>query len=221
MPKLTKAEKIAYTPIEQMIIGGRDSKPLLESYLRTLRAGYKRRAISIRKSGEYSHANQQLVARIPPNTSRKNPKDMTWNQLILEIAIYQDFFKSKTSSVPGIKAVNREQDKRIFGTGTYSRPSATMSPEERRDYWTLYDEFMNQNDVYNNHLYSEQVQRTLASALIKDEAKVDPVSGHEIKFSQLDLVQRMDYIKSSIEESFAPENLEESTPNVYSGRWRD
>lgn len=118
--KKTQAEKIASMPIENITKISDKERNILEKYVKTLRAGYKRRVQSLAKKGLVSHAQIALEGTIPDKKPVQLTK-MTRNQLILEFARYAKFFNDVTSSEAGIKKVNREQDIRIFGQDAKGR----------------------------------------------------------------------------------------------------
>lgn len=162
--KLTKAEQYARIPPEALSkMGGAEGRSQLEKILRTLRSGYARRVGSFRKNDIVSYA--QIAFEESGGASKRPIKSMSFNQIIHEISKYTSFFTSETSSVAGVKRVNMEQDKRIFGEDARGRPVRTMNNEERDRYWRLYDEFKRQKkaDFYSST--SETVQQQLAEMM--------------------------------------------------------
>lgn len=200
--KLTKAEKIAKMPIEDIIkISGPYGRARLIEYARTLRAGYRRRAQSIKNHELISHAQISLEASLPKRNVQLTK--LTRNQLILEIARYQKFFNDETSSLAGIRRVNNAQDIRLFGADSRGRPRARLSPEERERFWSLYDEYKNQNPAGTNKYGSETVQQILASRMIDEDGKT--------------VTEMLDSLEAELSENLTTENME-IMPNVYSGR---
>lgn len=203
--KLTKAEQIAKIPIEDIVkLGGKEGRKQLEGYVRTLQSGYKRRVGSFVRQGLISYAQISLEASMP--LSSRQIKDMSRNQLILEIARYQKFFNDKTSSIKGIMEVNKEQDIRIFGSDKKGRPRKTMTQEERTQYWSLYDEFLNQNPNASSKYGSESVQQQIAEAMFSQQDSIGT-----------NLVSFLDDVRERLSAKSQEENLR-SVPNVYSGR---
>lgn len=94
---------------------------------------------------------------------------MNWNQLLIELAREQSFFQSQTSTLTGIQELNREQDSRIFGIDDEGNPRGTMSPDERRRYWELYNEFQSQKNVESSRFGSNDTQRMLGEMMLKGE----------------------------------------------------
>lgn len=200
----TKAEKIAKIPIEEVAkLSGETGKKQLEKYVSTMRSSYRRRVQSFRHNNQVSHAQisleRSLVARPVPL------KNMSRNQLILEFVRYSKFFNSETSSLSGIRKVNRIQDARIFGVNKRGKPLATMTSEQRERYWNLYEEFLNQKPLLSAPSYSSHVQQSIAEALFNDKISPD------------NLVKFLDYVESKIKKTIASENMED-IPNVHSGR---
>lgn len=201
----TKAEQIASIPIENIVKMSGGDRRTLQRYVTTLRSGYKRRVSSFKRAGVISHAQIALEATLPPKSIQLTK--MTRNQLILEIARYSKFFNDMTSSMEGIKKVNREQDIRLFGKDSKGRPKHTMSQEERTRFWSLYEEFQNQNpSKFVNYGYNK-VQEAITEIAL---------SGNEL--TRDTLTSLMDKISDALEAQYHEENLR-SVPNVYSGRW--
>lgn len=89
------------------------------------------------------------------NLSRTpDPRVMSVNAMLQELAAYQTFFNSKTSSVKGIKGVNYEQDKKLFGViGDFDPkseeyktavPKRVLTEDERKYLWSVFEEFNRQ-----------------------------------------------------------------------------
>lgn len=120
----------------------------------------------------YGPKGQENLYRIDTYRSEQNSNDrVKRNKLLQELAELHDFFTAKTSTLTGIKAVQKEQDIRMFGykpkkgkkfidqnTGMqipYSNlspeqkkqvvPVYQMNEEERRKFWSIYGEFLNQH----------------------------------------------------------------------------
>ena len=204
--KLTRAEQIANMPMEQVMkLSGKEGRKKLESYVKSLKFGYKRRAQSFKKKGLISHAQIALEGTLPPGKEVQLTK-MTRNQLILEFARYSKFFQDVTSSEAGIKEVNRQQDIRIFGADQKGRPKRTMTDSERQKYWSLYEEYQNQQPTANSRYGSESIQQMVAEALFD----TDGTPGEN-------LVDFLDRVEERLAQKSREENLR-SVPNVYSVR---
>lgn len=204
--KLTKAEQISNMPMEQVMkLSGKNGRKKLESYVKSLKFGYKRRVQSFKKKGLVSHAQIALEGTLPPGKEVQLTK-MTRNQLILEFARYSKFFQDTTSSEEGIKEVNRQQDIRIFGSDQKGRPKRTMTDTERQKYWSLYEEYQNQQPTANSRYGSESIQQMVAEALFDTEGTPGE-----------NLVDFLDRVEERLAQKSREENLR-SVPNVYSGR---
>ena len=204
--KLTRAEQISNMPMEQVMkLSGKEGRKKLESYVKSLKFGYKRRVQSFKKKGLVSHAQIALEGTLPPGKEVQLTK-MTRNQLILEFARYSKFFQDVTSSEAGIKEVNIQQDIRIFGADQKGRPKRTMTDAERQKYWSLYEEYQNQQPTANSRYGSESIQQMVAEALFD----TDGIPGEN-------LVDFLDRVEERLAQKSREENLR-SVPNVYSGR---
>lgn len=201
---MTKAEKIANIPLEQIAkLSGEQGMKELRSYVSTLRNGYIRRVRSFERRGEVSYAQIALEKEAPPTKIQLTR--MTRNQLILEFARYSAFFNSRTSTLSGIRKTNLEQDLRLFGRKSTGKPRRTLSSNERILFWSLYDEFLNQEPGANSRYGSESIQQQIAEALFVRSLDSD------------DKVSFLVKVASSLEQGKINENVG-SVPNVYSGR---
>lgn len=202
--KMTKAEQIARIPdIEISRLKGEEGRKQLIKYVRTLQAGYKRRVQSFNRQGEFSHAQYSLESSFSPG-ARGKISNMNMRQLHMEFARYAQFFKSETSTLEGIRKINRQQDIRIFGVDeTTGRPLQTMSASQREEYWKLYDEYMRQNPAHS--LASEQIQQIIGSAQFMPTDRT------------YDLSKRIEEIRAELERQRSLDSMQRSTPNAYLG----
>lgn len=204
--KMTQAEKISQIPIEDVVrLSGKEGRKQLEKYVSTLRAGYKRRVSSFQRKGLVSHAQIALEGTVP-STKPVQLTKMTRNQLVLEFARYSKFFQDKTSSEAGIKEVNKAQDIRIFGADQRGRPNRTMTDNERQKFWSLYEEYQNQQPTATSRYGSESIQQMIADAMFNTSG----ITGDN-------LVDFLDRVEARLAQKNLDENLR-SVPNVYSGR---
>lgn len=76
----------------------------------------------------------------------------------MEVVAYriQEFFRAETSSVSGARRVARDQDARLFGVNARGNPVRRMTYEERKKFWDVYDEFLNQNQKWSDKSYRAQ-----------------------------------------------------------------
>lgn len=209
--KLTKAEQIAKKDyIEFARIPG-DEKGIseLRGYLKTLKSGYNRRVQSFKRQGLYSYAQDSLENSLSKEFRSVQLTKLTRRQLLAQISAYSKFFNDETSSVSGIRKVNREQDARIFGAYKNGRPKNSMSEEQRKEFWRLYDEFRNQFPKWSTQPYSETTQQYIAFAMFQQE-----------DFSQLDFTNRLEVLNLLLTEeleTYSPEEM----PDVYTGAGPD
>lgn len=99
------------------------------------------------------------------------PSRMNMNQMRNEVFKLQEFFEAETSTVPGARRVQAEQDKRIFGTDSRGRAKNRMTVEERTDFWKVFEEYkkMRPADVLEQ---SNIVQQAIGQILIEND-KID------------------------------------------------
>lgn len=204
--KQTEAERIANIPIEQIIKMGGEDIPKLRGYVSTLVSGYKRRVQSFAKKDLTSYAQISLENSLP-ESYKLDVSKLNRNQLLLEFARYSKFFRDVTSSEAGIRQINKDQDVRIFGKDSKGNPIRTLSSEERKAFWDLYDEFKNQNPtVTSSYGASSFTQQVLADAMFGK----NPLSSDN-------LVSFLSEVKKRLQDASVKENLR-SVPNVFSGR---
>lgn len=96
------------------------------------------------------------------------PSRMNMNQMRNEVFKLQAFFEAETSTVPGARRVQAEQDRRIFGTDPRGRAKNRMTVEERTDFWKVYEEYkkMRPADVLEQ---SNIVQQAIGQILIEND----------------------------------------------------
>lgn len=96
------------------------------------------------------------------------PSRMNMNQMRNEVFKLQEFFEAETSTVPGARRVQAEQDRRIFGTDPRGRAKNRMTVEERTDFWKVFEEYkkMRPADVYEQ---SNIVQQAIGQILIEND----------------------------------------------------
>ena len=102
---------------------------------------------------------------------KKAPSRMNMNQMRNEVFKLQEFFEAETSTVPGARRVQAEQDRRIFGTDSRGRAKNRMTVEERTDFWKVFEEYkkMRPADVLEQ---SNIVQQAIGQILIEND-KID------------------------------------------------
>lgn len=102
---------------------------------------------------------------------KNSPSRMNMNQMRNEVFKLQEFFEAETSTVPGARRVQAEQDRRIFGTDSRGRAKNRMTVEERTDFWKVFEEYkkMRPADVLEQ---SNIVQQVIGQILIEND-KID------------------------------------------------
>lgn len=100
-------------------------------------------------------------------TEKKAPSKMNINQMRGELFHLQGFFQSETSTIPGARKVQNEQDIRFFGEDSRGRPKKRLNTDQRTKLWSIFDEYkkMRPADVLEN---SSIVQQSIASMLIEN-----------------------------------------------------
>ena len=95
-----------------------------------------------------------------------SPSRMNINQMRSELFHLQDFFQAETSTVPGARKIQKQQDIRLFGSDSRGRPKKRMTVEQRTNFWSLFEEYkkMRPADVFEQ---SNMVQQQLAQMMIE------------------------------------------------------
>ena len=181
--KKTRAEETAEIPWDELVkLKAKNPADMkkLKGYTNLLRQGYNRRIAEFERKGIYSYAadaaKKSKVKNIPVNQLTKGMSpEKARNVLLSEFAKYQQFFQAETSSLEGIRKINAEQDERIFGD---SATKQTMTDEERKAYWDLYEDFMDSTTVGKTaYMTSERVQQMLAEAMFdSSEPEIEPTN---------------------------------------------
>ena len=162
MARKTITQKVLEMSIDDI---GPQNKSTLAKYYKSMRSALGKRMKTFREAGEFSHAynvyEREFKKEIPMKVS-----EMTQGRLQKEVVRLKKFFESETSTVAGSEEVNRRQDVMIFGAipGT-DIPNRTMSAEERKEYWNLYDEWYNQEYKKHPELQSSEIQNILADLM--------------------------------------------------------
>lgn len=183
----------------------------MEPLLRAARKQVERRVQTIAKSGLYSHAVEGYLSNMyevnedgyKKLRNLQDPLVMSRQAKYGEIKRIQEFLNSKTSTVKGIKQVNKEQDLRLFGYAksklgrALKRPLKSLSENERRTYWKMYDEFNNRfKDMTNYKVTSTVIQTYIAEELF----------GSSVNFSSenIDINELLNSVHERIKESLGP-----------------
>ena len=171
--KKTKAEQIADISWDELVklkAKSPEDMKVLRGYVNILRQGYNRRIAGFERKKVFSYAadaaKRSKVKNVPVTQLIKGMKpDRARNVLLSEVAKYQQFFQSETSTLEGISRVNAEQDERIFSGETTKR---SMTEKERETYWRTYEDLMNSSSArVPAGATSESVQQMLAEAMFE------------------------------------------------------
>lgn len=210
MPRLTYKAIRRMTP-EAL---GKLSKEQSKDLLRQFRQKYQVRAEQLGRWEDrvYSYAKEKMDDYYE-NAKNTNLETMTRNQMQNELFQIQSFFNAQTSSVEGSKRAAREQDIRIFGESG-GRARHRMSVEERRKFWGVYDEFLNQNPTASTQFTSGKIQQYLGT-IAKDEGKFNSLVTEDEKGNLAFNMVEMQKLKEGMR---SYEKSDTSRPNVYSGR---
>ena len=133
-----------------------------------------------------------------------------------EIFRLQDFFTSKTSTIPGARSVAVEQDRRIFGTSEFTnKPLKRLTYEERTSFWSAYNEFIHmQSEAYVRNMTSDVIQQMLAGMVINSRRKKGDFSFTSGDFRALQ--QRLEERKSR--EEWEMNDYERENSDILSGK---
>lgn len=145
----------------------------LERLINAARKQVERRIKSIEKGGKYSAAAERLEPEIWNKADKSqlgfaDPRVMSRKAMQTEIARHQQFLGSKTSTLKGIKAIEKEQDLRIFGAKTSGgkTPKSTMTDKQRKLFWRAYNEFENRN--FSASFNSNRVQTIIMQEMFQN-----------------------------------------------------
>lgn len=140
------------------------------------------------------------------------PSRMNMNQMRNEIFKLQEFFDADTSTVPGARRVQAEQDRRIFGNDSRGRAKNRMTVEERTNFWTVFEEYkkMRPADVLEQ---SNIVQQAIGQILIEND---------KIDFNMETLQKLMDKVEGQRQRSNWEMDVSyEGTGSVFTGNRPD
>lgn len=220
--RVTKKKLLNLTPSEI----GKMKSPELRSLLRGARQLWNSQSSTFEKYSQkvYSpaydkmqdyylyHGREKEVTRggiefheiVPENMSH-----MTLNEMRQEVFRLQEFFDSKTSTVPGARKVTSDMAKRIFGEKR-GRPAANLSVDEWRQFWSLYEEYKKQKPS-DTQEQSNLVQQALGQMVLQD---LD-LSGKMPRFGQ----PALDELKDRVSKRRSVEmNNYDGGGTVYSGK---
>lgn len=212
MARLTKKNFINMSPSEI----GKLKAPELRELLRGARNLFSQQEKKFERYSKtvYSHSYEKMKDYYEDH-GQKAASRMNINQMRGELYQLQDFFQSESSTVPGARKIQKEQDIRIFGEDSRGRPKKRMTVEQRTNFWRIYEEYKNLRpaDVYEQ---SSIVQQQLGEMMVKF---VNDNLDFDLNMATLhELGERIEAERSntSWEMDVDDDELDES---VFSGTW--
>ena len=208
MPRFNKKK---FSNLEVSDIG-KMKAPELRELLRGARANFRSQQETFKKyeSSVWSPALEKMEAYYEGATQRPISK-MTRNQMLGEVMHLQEFYKARTSTVPGARKVMIEQDARIFGVNEKTgKPAKRMSVEERTRMWRNYKKFIATHPNIVNLLEggSDRVQQYFGQW----------VKSNKGEMSTLDMEEAFnDLMAEYMTEDWEWDSYEDSDSNVFSG----
>ena len=168
MARITKRSFLKLNPADI----GKLKAPELRELLRGVRNLFtqQEKTFGKYKQSVYSPALDKME-NFYEDRGKQAPSRMNMNQMRNEVFRLQEFFDSDTSTVPGARRVQAEQDKRIFGTDKRGRAKYRMTVEERTQLWSIFEEYkkIRPSDVFEQ---SNIVQQAIGQVLIESD-KID------------------------------------------------
>ena len=168
MAKITKRSFLKLNPSDI----GKLKSPELRELIRGVRNLFSQQEKTFNKYDQtvYSPALDKMKDYYE-DRGKKAPSKMNVNQMRSELFRLQEFFDSDTSTVPGARKVQAEQDRRIFGTDKRGRPKYRMTVQQRSDLWKVFEEYkkLRPSDALEQ---SNIIQQAVGQILI-EEGKID------------------------------------------------
>ena len=216
MAKLTKKSLLNLTPSEI----GKMKNPELRAILRGARQLYTQQEKVLNRYSQqvYSHAHELMNDYYEENGT-KSLSRMRQSELRGEIFRLQEFFDSESSTVPGARKIALEQDKRIFGETKTGKPKRRMTVEQRKNFWSAYDEYKNiHSESYVRNMGSNTIQQMLAEIATESATFDDDFEdGNWFTAEMLaDLDRRVQERKES--EEWEASGYDNFDGNVHSGK---
>lgn len=216
MAKVTKKSLLNLQPsdISKM------KNPELRALLRGARQLYTQQENVLNRYSQqvYSHA-YELMKDYYEENGTKSVSRMRQSELRGEIFRLQEFFDSQSATVPGARKIALEQDKRIFGETKTGKPKRRMSVEQRKNFWSAYDEYKNiHSESYVRNMGSNTIQQMLAEIAIESATfDEDFDDGNWFTADMLaDLDRRVQERKES--EDWETSGYDNFDGNVHSGK---
>lgn len=226
MARVTKKSFLKLTPSEI----GKMKAPELRELLRGARNLFSQQSKTFEKYSDkiYSHSYEKMREYYRDHGREKvevkggvesystvpeRMNKMNLNQMRNEVFRLQEFFDSKTSTVPGTRQVTSDMAKRIFGETKSGRAKQTLSVDQWRDFWSIYEEYKKQRPA--DALSQSNVVQQLLGQMMVDSLKTRGLSLH---FGQ----PVIDELRDLVEDRRNRENWEmdvnyEGTGSVFTG----
>ena len=159
------------------------SRRQAQGLLREARKKFQARVRQLEKvaSSVYSHSLNKMQD-FYSETETKAPSQTNLQDAKKELARLRDFFASEGSTVEGARKIQREQDARIFGEDEFGRPKSRMTLNQRKRFWSIYEEF---SSSYTNaeYLYgSNRIQQFLGQMIKADPDRKFGVDSNTFEF---------------------------------------
>lgn len=156
----------------------------------------------------FSPAREKMKEYYEDN-GRRYISGMNMNQMRSEAFKLQDFFQSKTSTVPGARAVEVAEDKRLFGEDKRGRARYRMNSEERTKMWALIEEYkrLNKQEIFE----SDIVQQAVASMVIDASKGIGNLDISSLNMEEIS--RRIEILREERWEN----DYEDSDYDVFSG----
>lgn len=168
------AKRITYAKIKSMDASEISKLSHMEAadMLRQFREKFQFRQRAFSRAGKnvYSPALDKMESYYERNKVQP-PESMNINRIRSELFHIQEFFNAKTGDVKGAREVMREQDARIFGTTKSGRPRFRMTIDERRKFWSVYEEFLRTYKNYETKYGSNKIMQYLGDMTVEDRKK--------------------------------------------------
>ena len=168
MARITKRSFLKLNPSDI----GKLKSPELRELIRGVRNLFSQQEKTFNKYDQtvYSPALDKMKEYYE-DRGKKAQSKMNVNQMRSELFRLQEFFDSDTSTVPGARKVQAEQDRRIFGTDKRGRPKYRMTVQQRSDLWKVFEEYkkLRPSDALEQ---SNIIQQAVGQILI-EEGKID------------------------------------------------
>ena len=221
MAKITKKKFSSLSPSGI----GKMKDPELRSLLLGVRNLYQAQSDVFKKYSEsvFSPALDKMEEYYK-NKGMKDISNMKRAEIQSELFRLQEFFQSRTSTVPESMRVQVEQDRRLFGVQTKDgisytektgKPLARMGLEQRKSYWSAYNEFiLTKGEAYLSRITSDVIQQYLGEiVLASTSSKDDPFEFSREFFKELEL-----NLEKAKEEEWERSMYVHTDDDLYSGK---